>query len=806
MRPFTKTFGRRLSAAAPALSLGSSLGLSLALSLAMCAVTADAADPDLALRTADQRIDAAIRDTAQVEKLSRGSGRKDRSAEQHIADAVLLMGVKDYERAIDVLNQVVEKFPNHATAFPDGVHLLGESYFQAKQYLSARRRFDQIIDAKDEPRFQPFAERSAVRLVDVALRMKDLSRLDDLFARISSISGAQSGLAYAKGKGQLAQGKLNEASAELARVEGDSEFVHQAKYLQGVVATQQSAPPPTPEGKEPAPVPKETYANAVRYFTDVTRLPGDTAEHRHVIDMAWLAVGRLLYESNQFTQSVEAYNRIGRESPEFGTMLYELAWVYVRLGDVVRAQRALEVLAVAAPNSQDVADASLLRGDLLLRAGQFEKSRKVYESVRGNYETMRERLEAFLGASTDPGVYFDTLSSEQLELFEASNQVPSLVLKWAREGEDGETAFSIIDDVAICRRLVKESNEMIERLNAVLGSPNRIKALPELLKGAQRGLGLMNSVAMARKALAEGMDDVSDDLSAQLKQARDKRRGLEQRLGLVPLTTADFDERERQAKKQWNGASQALQRLELEVDQLQATANGLERLLTDAPQMGVVRSPQQLEQFKATLAEQKRLVKYYRDAIAQLRRATESGKVQVGFGDSRFVEDGQVRDAYKRALWEEVQLAERGGGGSQLASYAGRVSGVLRKADDADGRLGNALGRIESAVEDKARGLRAIVQRETGNIVDYSLHLEELDGEARMAVGEVAMRNFGRVRERLRDIVLRADVGITEESWELREEQQTRVTRLKVEKSRAEQRLQEELDEVLDDSGDAESQ
>jgi len=49
-------------------------------------------------------------------------------------------------------------------------------------------------------------------------------------------------------------------------------------------------------------------------------------------------------------------------------------------------------------------------------------------------------------------------------------------------------------------------------------------------------------------------------------------------------------------------------------------------------------------------------------------------------------------------------------------------------------------------------------------------------------------------------------VGITEEAWEVREEQLTRVRRLKVERARSEQRLQEELDEVLDDSGDPEDE
>src|SRR5581483_12162044 len=132
------------------------------------------------------------------------------------------------------------------------------------------------------------------------------------------------------------------------------------------------------EGEAPPEVPPSRYAPAIAIYWRVTQLPPDTVEHREVIDLAWLAIGRLLYESDQWNQAVTAYNHIDRTSPEFGSMLYELAWVYVRLGDVDRAERALEVLAVADPNSQNIADGSLLRADLMLRAGQFDKALKVY--------------------------------------------------------------------------------------------------------------------------------------------------------------------------------------------------------------------------------------------------------------------------------------------------------------------------------------------------------------------------------------------------------------------------------------------
>jgi hypothetical protein len=109
-------------------------------------------------------------------------------------------------------------------------------------------------------------------------------------------------------------------------------------------------------------------------------------------------------------------------------------------------------------------------------------------------------------------------------------------------------------------------------------------------------------------------------------------------------------------------------------------------------------------------------------------------------------------------------------------------------------------------VQKRTGEARATVTRETQAMVGYQIQLDKLDGEARLVVGEVAMRNFGLVRDRLRNIVLRADVGITEEAWEVREEQMTRVRNLQVERSREDRLLKEELNEVLDDSGDGEDE
>ena len=138
-------------------------------------------------------------------------------------------------------------------------------------------------------------------------------------------------------------------------------------------------------------------------------------------------------------------------------MLYELAWVYVRLGDVQRAERALEVLSIADPNSQYIADGTLLRADLLLRAGRVRQERSSStERARAIRSDARRRSKSFLGSTKDVAVYYDKLAQQQLD---SLDQNSSSSRRWRSAGRARRKtvplAFAVIDDVNECKKLIK---------------------------------------------------------------------------------------------------------------------------------------------------------------------------------------------------------------------------------------------------------------------------------------------------------------------------------------------------------------
>jgi hypothetical protein len=125
---------------------------------------------------------------------------------------------------------------------------------------------------------------------------------------------------------------------------------------------------------------------------------------------------------------------------------------------------------------------------------------------------------------------------------------------------------------------------------------------------------------------------------------------------------------------------------------------------------------------------------------------------------------------------------------------------VLARAALADEEVDAILRGLEIESAKRAEKLQVTVVHESESIEQNARQLEDLDQQARLLVGEVAMRNFAQVHSRLKGVVLRADVGIVQQAWEVREEQRTRVVNLQRERAREEQNLNDELREVLDDA------
>jgi hypothetical protein len=716
-----------------------------------------------------------------------------RSADQMIADGELLFRLRDYPRAILVFSQVIEKYKDNRPAYAEAVYRDGEALYASRDFLSARTKFKEVADNAGSNEFRPYASKSVARLVDIAMRVddpKDPKSADEVLARINQLPANEvdSTILYAKGKVQYFKGDYEAAKSSLNSVGADGGFQHQARYILGVIALKQSQP-----GK---------YNAAIDAFRKVTELPGDTDDHKEVVDLGWLAIGRLFYEMDQLDQAVLAYQHVDRSSKEFDTMLYEIAWVYVRQEDQEKATRALDLLALANPDSPYSVEGELLKADILLRKAEFQKALETYEKVRDELDPLRKRVDDYLNSGKTASDYYDKLTGAQLEALDGPDALPPLVIQWAKEQEDGALAFAVVEDVAETKELLNQAQLMLDKLMIVAKGANKVKAFPEMKDAYQRVLALLNRISRARGMVGEGLDDAEpSDLSSysDLNATRDQRRRLEQIIWGMPYDDATFQKREDEANAQWRAVSQQLQQRQVEIDMLQAQINALRRYLkTQTDAGGGAANPAQLAQYQKQLDDAEKEVAGFRTEATELRKLVEIGRVQIGMGDTKYASDEEARNAYRDLIEKECALVVAQLGGD-AKNYAAKAQPALARARADESKVLEMRANLDNQLQQHVAGLQSQLDAEQAALNGYRDQLAKFDEEARGVVGAVAQRNLGLVRDKLTTLVMRAEVGIVDQAWNEREVRKQILRDRQEELKEQEKLLDDELKAITND-------
>ncbi len=743
---------------------------------------------------------------AELVKASRTNVTPVKTAEQRLALGEMLKRNEDWPQAILLLNQVLELYAQgkaNDSTHADAIFTLGETYFESGQLPSARRQYRSITEKRREP-YESYAGRALSRLVDVALRRDQLDELDFVFEQLDSrqATDPSGALQYARSKAHFAAKQYDQAVAALSQMPEGADFDLQAQYLLGVIYTQQglSGNPPLVSDKQLSSVPpvSKRFAKAILQFQRLTGLTANTDAQRHVVDLAWLALGRIFYETESPLDAVDAYQHVGKESPEFATMLFELAWVYVSLEDYTQAQRTLEVLEIVAPESLGVAEGALLRADLMLRAKEFDSSLRAYQAVRSRFGPAYEELDKFLAAHSNPADYYDRLVQQRLGV-RMPGDLPPVVMDWVREIED-ERSFALIDDVTRARELGRESQVIARTMAGVLSAPSRARAFPELLIQIQRNLAFINRLAVARLELSLALDDViGRDASAEMLGLREKRLALARRLQQLPMQPEDFARRDATENRHWDGVSQQLQQLSLRTDPMRATVNGVRRLLKESKEFGLVLPAERRAALTEELRASEADLDLYQDRIAELRESLARGRLQVGFGGPSYVNDAKARAEFDGLFQRELELARAGKAGKRAADLAGEAQAMLQRSDMLYQRLVQLNSGLETDVRGKADAMLALVQSEAQQVKGASVLLDGHDQQARHLFGELAKRSFEEVRERLASILIRADIGIAQQAWEVRQTHFDLVQHMQRERATREQNLNEEYRDVLHD-------
>lgn len=700
--------------------------------------------------------------------LKNGNFHGEHYPEERLIDGETHYQLQDYQRASIILLDVIENYPDNA-AFPEALFYYADSLFLARDYYGARTEFVRFLALGDRSGVAAFRSAAIARLVEVAIHLNDFTNIEQYIDLLGQNMDARA--RYVKGKYLYFQGEYDRARVAFAAVSGNVELAMKAAYFVGVTYVKED------RLDEAA----EAFGQATDTFKDVD------SSRSNLMDLLVLAHGRVLYEKDFVENAISAYNKIDKYSPYYDVALYEAAAVHMRAGNTIGAERMLEVLTMAIPESRYIPKAKLLRGHLLLSAGRYEEAEKVFTQTVKEFSPVKKLMDKALEQSGSTGEFFDLLMARSLDSLNIQSVIPKEVVMWAGEEPEVKRAFVLTDDLGKARAYTGESERLAALIGAVINGSNPVNAIPVLRGTMRQNQQFRNQLAKLVVRLMVEAEEEYD--SAKILRLKQERIRLGNKVTALPVSEKQFQARDQKARHAYDEMRRELTRNEGLIDKLLAVIVGLERYISKSDYRAAV-SSQVMEGYWSQLNRYRAGVESIQERIDVLKVDIEKATYQIGIGGEQDKNDDRMvnklfslANQYARVIPASNRTTRR------LSTAFTAVANAQRATE-------KLASEIEAQATRKVARLRIELRAEEVKIEQYKTQLDALHGEAKEVVNGVAKENFSGIRKRFHALLLKADVGIVDIAWMRKEEHKSRAMQLSKRRTHEIQTLERDFKEV----------
>ncbi|MFP2901179.1 tetratricopeptide repeat protein, partial [Corallococcus sp. 4LFB] len=383
--------------------------------------------------------------------------------------------------------------------YPEAVFYLADALYQQKNDIGARVYLRDVLSLPLTP--QRYKE-AVSRYLAVAGRLQQFEGIDAYVDKARQLSGGvlAPDIAYVHARGTFKRLDLSpEEHQQRSRAlfaplaQGPGAFRVQAVYHLGVLSVQ--------GGDYPAAIAQ--FQRIVGSGPDAVVSTGlSEAEAQRFRELAYLSLGRLMYETGRYDEALDHYGQIPRESERFPESLLEVAWTYVRKQDFTQAKNATDILLLVAPDSQLAPEARILQGHLLQKLRQYDEALETYEGVVRMFMPARDKVDALLRVNHDPVAYFDNLLARNERSLDVSTLLPPLALKYASTQKEVADAVRMVGDLDSGRQGAGEAKAIAERILEALDARG-LEAFPELQEGYVRAEAVDTALTAVEQSLVQ---------------------------------------------------------------------------------------------------------------------------------------------------------------------------------------------------------------------------------------------------------------------------------------------------------------
>ncbi|CAN5722862.1 hypothetical protein BH11MYX1_BH11MYX1_01220 [soil metagenome] len=715
--------------------------------------------------------------------------------QRRLVDAQVSFQLGDYDQAALSLFDISSKAtgPDKETA----TYYLGEALYQKGDKGAAHTYFAAIAAIPTSKYYQL----SLVRLVEIAIVQKDFNEGQDALAKLTQAASGQAlpQLPYVAGKLTFAQDKYDDALTQFSNVPKGSAYELQALYYAGA-----------------AQVAKKDLAKASDIYTDLVSKKPRTAADRRVIELGQLALGRLFYEREQPSKSIDSYLLVDRHSDLFPDALYEVAWVYVKSKQYDKALRALELLEQSDPDSEKTPTTRILEGNLRIRKAQairlaqvngtiangdttdpgveYDKASKIFSETHDLYFPSYQTLSALVSGNLDAAAFVEQIAGRSSHVFQTAPPIPDAAAAWLREEPEVQRVVGIESDLGEIDSNIVASEDIINRLEGVLATGDRTTVYPKLASRRHRIAAIQDDLVRMRSDVADQelrLVDSSGDLAA----ASATRKQLAQQYAAMGDPEKAYADRVAQTRGSYEQTDNTLTEISAVIDSTQAMAVAMR---TYALTPAVDAAMQQT--VKTDLAAAAQEAQSIEDELAAIRNEAALGKDLAGVGDEGIAAARGLRAQLKTAQDSEQRLLDGFASASRDRSKTGALVALGDRATQLAANLDSTDQTIDRSVAQGLDEVKVLLAQERGNLTAYKAELGDYESEGRSVGSQVLADSFKGVKAKLYDVVVRTDVGTVDVSWSQREDTDDDLKRLNLARSRELKQLKDEFKDVLEDT------
>jgi len=683
-------------------------------------------------------------------------------AMRRVVDAEMLFKLKNYSEAATILLDVVDKYPN-MQGYDDALVLLGESLFQQKDYNSARYYF--LLEAKKNTGSR-LEQQALQRLIEIALHTGDLEHVEDYLRRLENIpiNNLEPSVPYVRGKYYYSRGRYDEALAVFSSVQPTSPYYLRSLYFTGTIQ-----------------VGRGDFSAAMAIYDGIVRSKARSDIDKEVQQMAILAIGRLNYEQDQFLPARQAYSSISRESGHFEEAMTELAWTSIKAKDYQSAYQALDLMLLQSPDSPQAPELRLLMGNLHVRLGNFALANEAFMQARDQFDPILAQLRLTRDKSKVDPKFFDSLIGKGMDKFDITAFIPKPAVKWVKADPEVARVMVLTEDVAELERGIKDSEQILVRLEMAVGGKLKVGIFPDLAVARARTSEVLNQIVNLRQRFVGKMRKLTASAlapgeKAQLDQLAIERASAERKLEGLPLTVAGLKEREKLARA-------ALDKLDGEASELNVVVQGMDAELVAIEQYFIKSGADQKirpEDLLAPVASLKEAIADLRESNNRIRNAiaeaAREATVAAATGDSERGPIARLVASMKKERGIYQVVRPRLSGSAQREFDA--VAAILARADAVQARLAELDARIEGAAQKRLVKLKEQLVVERRELGAAAAKLGSIISESQSLGGGLAFAMLSKVTERFYELVVQSDVGLVDVAWGLKDSRTSTVSKL----------------------------